>query len=78
MGNLADAFRETLQRLRVYFEGCFCALHPSVADGAVDLATFELTRDALAELRFGRAQLIGETKTGLQEAVIDAPQLADQ
>jgi len=47
-------------------------------DRAIHFAPLYLTGKPLAQLTFGAAQLIRETKARLQEPVIHAAQLADE
>src|SRR5579883_205558 len=77
----ADVFQpreQPLERLRVDLEPCLGGLRTTVSDRAVDLAPTHLAREALAQLPLGRAQLIRQAKSRLEEAVIDTAQLADQ
>jgi hypothetical protein len=54
------------------------ALRPAVADGAVDLAATQLLGEARAQLALGGAQLIRQAEADLEEAMVDAAQLAHQ
>ena len=66
-----------LERRRVDSSGLLAPWCAAVAESAVDLAAAQLLGDA-ARISLGAPQLVGQPEAGLEEAVIDAAQLAHQ
>ena len=53
-------------------------LQAAIRQRAVDLPALDLLRKPLSQLRFCLSELIRQTKTRLQEPVVDAADLTDE